>query len=103
MNKPLLPVHILEEIKGNPAFEHVFLETVKEDEVVQAFNRMNNTSLNFKVEMPKSALDAMIFKSTGWNGLSINNEDFAKFLIFVHDHVYLPMVNEFNKHEALNN
>lgn len=102
-NRPLLPIHILEEIKDNPAFEHIFLETVATKEVVDNFNRLNKTSLNFEIEKPKSVIDAMIFKSTGYKGFSVKDDEFSKFLIFVYDCVYLPMLNLFNQHQALNN
>lgn len=102
-NKTLLSIHILEEIKDNLAFEHIFLATIATKDIVDNFNRLNKTSLNFEIEKPKSVIDAMIFKSTGYNGLSVKDEEFSKFLIFVYDSVYLPMLNVFDEHQALNN
>lgn len=103
MTSNLIPFNILHEIKDNIAFELIFIESATNKLVVDNFNRLNGTNLNFELIKPKSVIDAMIINSTGYTGINAKKEDLSKFIVFIHDYMYLPMVSKFNEHEGLNN
>ena len=96
---PSIPLHILNEIQDNPAFEFIFKFCVDSAGFVETFNRMFNASINFNIVEPKNGLEAMIDQATGFNGFAISESDLAKFIIFVYEAVYLVSQDQFQRYE----
>ena len=98
VDEPVLSIDIINEINENPAFEHIFIQSSLNKDLVNSFNRLFNANLNFNALAP-SGINSLIDKATGFNGVIACEADMTKFIEFVYKSIYLQMVDNFHNFE----
>ena len=75
----------------NPVFVAMLHESILNKGLVAQYNRLTGANFSITMAPPKSAIEALIDQSTGFNSLNINENELLKFIEFVYENIWLTL------------